>query len=337
MLSLPLNTKAKCNTKWTSLSIESYDIVGIVQINLAYSALWGKIHDEQQDGQFDKGNITNFKENTIVRRYIRSGRCVKSIPTPKRKQGDKSAYPFYENVNQEIIMPTTEVSDELFGTQVNKSQLDENRIHPELKKLIDHLSNVFSDSLWKRNTPESQRKKKSKSDDATSVASDDTEFVNDDDADALLLSSSSVPAKQPPKKNAKKIQPQIEEDVVVVPSVSEPAAEPEAAAAAEPAQPPVISTVSTHTALRITRSTGLGYLAKLYEEQDVAEMVVLLDDLIREFQDRMSRTQADVFLMFMQPADKYRMLLHLLDSGSPDDFMKGGSKLYDVYHQYYSE
>ena len=351
VLSLPLNTKAKCNTKWTSLSLESYDIAGIVQNNLAYSALWGKIHDEQQDGQFDKGNITNFKENTIVRRYIRSGRCVKSIPTPKRKQGDKSAYPFYENVNQEIIMPTTEVSDELFGTQVNKSQLDENRIHPELKKLIDHLSNVFSDSLWKRNTPESQRKKKSKSsDDATSVASDDTEFVNDDDADALLLSSSSVPAKQPPKKNAKKIQPQIEEeDVVVVPSVSEPAAEPEAAAAEpeaepeaaaaapEPAQPPVISTVSTHTALRITRSTGLGYLAKLYEEQDVAEMVVLLDDLIREFQDRMSRTQADVFLMFMQPADKYRMLLHLLDSGSPDDFMKGGSKLYDVYHQYYSE
>ena len=138
------------------------------------------------------------------------------------------------------------------------------------------------------------------------------------------------------------LQPQIEEeDVVVVPSVSEPAAdpeaEPEAAAAPEPAQPPVISTVSTHTALRITRSTGLGYLAKLYEEQDVAEMVVLLDDLIREFQDRMSRTQADVFLMFMQPADKYRMLLHLLDSGSPDDFMKGGSKLYDVYHQYYSE
>ena len=343
VLSLPLNTKAKCNTKWTSLSLESYDIVGIVQNNLAYSALWGKIHDEQQDGQFDKGNITNFKDNTIVRRYIRSGRCVKSIPTPKRKQGDKSAYPFYENVNQEIIMPTTEVSDELFGTQVNKSQLDENRIHPELKKLIDHLSNVFSDSLWKRNTPESQRKKKSKSDDATSVASDDTEFVNDDDADALLLSFSSVPAKQPPKKNAKKIQPQIEEeDVVVVPSVSEPAPEPEAAAAAaaaapEPAQPPVISTVSTHTALRITRSTGLGYLARLYEEQDIAEMVVLLDDLIREFQDRMSKTQADVFLMFMQPADKYRMLLHLLDSGSPDDFMKGGSKLYDVYHQYYSE
>jgi hypothetical protein len=354
LLSLPPNTKVKCNTKLTSLSLESYDIVGIVQNNLAWSGEWRKIHDEQQDGQFDKGNLTNFNKNTIVRQYIRSDRCVKSIPTPKRKQGDKSAYPFYENVIQEIIMPTTEVSDELFGTQVNKSQLDENKIHPELKKLIDHLSNVFSDSLWKLNTPESQRKKKSRSsDDATSVASDDTEIVNDDDADALLLSSSSVPAaggggaaavvavavtpaKQPPKKTAKKIQPQIEEeDVVVVPSF-EPEPEP-AAPEPEPVQPPVISTVSTHTALRITRSTGLGYLARLYEEQDIAEIVVLLDDNIREFQDRMSRTQADVFLMFMQPADKYRMLLHLLDSGSPDDFMKGGSKLYDVYHQYYSE
>jgi hypothetical protein len=185
------------------------------------------------------------------------------------------------------------------------------------------------------------------------VASDDTEIVNDDDADALLLSSSSVPAaggggaaavvavavtpaKQPPKKTAKNIQPKLEEEDVVVFPYFEPEPEP-AAPEPEPVQPPVISTVSTHTALRITRSTGLGYLARLYEEQDIAEIVVLLDDNIREFQDRMSRTQADVFLMFMQPADKYRMLLHLLDSGSPDDFMKGGSKLYDVYHQYYSE
>jgi hypothetical protein len=171
--SLPLNTKAQINTKRILLSVASYYVVDVVQINLAYSALWDKIHTEQIRKEFDKGNLTIFKEKTIVRRYTRSGRCVKSIPTPKRKQGDKSAYPFYENVNQEITMPATEMSDELFGTQVNKSQLDENNIHPELKKLIDHLSNVFSDNLWKTNIPESQRKKKSKSDDATSSASDD--------------------------------------------------------------------------------------------------------------------------------------------------------------------
>ena len=171
--SLPLNTKAKLNTKWISLLLASYYVVGVVQTNLAFSALWDKIHTEQIRKEFDKGNLTNFKEKTIVRQYIRSGRCVKSIPTPKRKQGDKSAYPFYENINQDVIMPATEMSDELFGTQVNKSQLDENNIHQELKKLMDHLSNVFSDNLWKKHIPESQRKKKSKSDDATSGASDD--------------------------------------------------------------------------------------------------------------------------------------------------------------------
>jgi hypothetical protein len=173
VLSLPPNTKAKLNTKWNSLLLASYYVVGVVQVNLAYSPSWDKIHNEQIRKEFDKGKLTNFKEKTIVRRYIRSDRCVKSIPTPKRKQGDKSAYPFYENVNQEIVMPTTEVSDELFGTQVNKSQLDENNIHPELKKLIDHLSNQFSDDLWRKNIPDSQRKKKSKYDDATSGASDD--------------------------------------------------------------------------------------------------------------------------------------------------------------------
>ena len=171
--SLPEKTKPKLNTKWISLSLASYNLVGVVRTNLAYSALWDKIHTEQIRKEFDKGNLTNFKEKTIVRQYIRSSRCVKSIPTPKRKQGDKSAYPFYENVNQDVIMPATEMSDELFGTQVNKSQLDENNIHPELKKLIDYLSNVFSDNLWKKHIPESQRKKKSKSDDATSGASDD--------------------------------------------------------------------------------------------------------------------------------------------------------------------
>jgi hypothetical protein len=173
VLSLPPNTKAKLNTKWNSLLLASYYVVGVVQVNLAYSPSWDKIHNEQIRKEFDKGKLTNFKEKTIVRRYIRSDRCVKSIPTPKRKQGDKSAYTFYENVNQEIVMPTTEVSDELFGTQVNKSQLDENNIHPELKKLIDHLSNQFSDDLWRKNIPDSQRKKKSKYDDATSGASDD--------------------------------------------------------------------------------------------------------------------------------------------------------------------
>ena len=188
--SLPLNTKPKLNTKWISLSLASYNVVGVVQINLAYSAFWEKIHAEQNRKEFDKGNLTNFKEKTIVRRYIRSGRCVKSIPTPKRKQGDKSAYPFYENVNQDVTMPATEMSDELFGTQVNKSQLDENNIHPELKKLIDHLSNMFSDNLWRKHIPESQRKKKSKSDDANSGASDDAGYVFDDD---VASSASPVP------------------------------------------------------------------------------------------------------------------------------------------------
>jgi len=357
VLSLPLNTKAKLNTKWNSLSLESYDVVGVVQNDLAFSQNWDVIHNEQIRGQFDKGNTTNFRENTIVRRYTRSGRCVISFPTPKKKTGDKSAYPFYENVNQEITMPATEVTDKLFGTQVNKSQLDENKIHPELKKLIDHLSKLFSEGLYKKSG-------KRKSDDATSVASDDTEFVNDE-VDALVDASSSAPPTPPaagggaaavattssttakqPKKTTKKIQPQIEEDVVIVPSVSaapapepapEPVVAPAAAAEPEPAQPPVISTVSTHTALRITRSTGLRYLTRLYEERDITEIVVLLDDLLRESQDRMSRTQMDEILMFWKhPADKYLMLLHKL-TGSPDDFMKGGSMLYSVYHQYYSE
>ena len=371
--SLPLNTKAKLNTKWNSLRLDSYVIIGIVQIDLAFSQEWDDIHGEQTRGQFETGKLADFREKTIVRRYTRSGRCVISFPTPKRKQGDKAAYPFHENVIQEIVMPATEVSDKIFGTQVNKSLLDEKKIHSELKKLIDHLSNVFSDRLYKKNVPEAQRKKKSRaSDDATSVASDDTESIFDDDAASLSSSmsvrsharrasaspalagggaatvkqpkkttvSSTVSSQQKPpqqeqqeqkeqkeqqeQQEQKEQQEQQDEDVAIA-----------AAAAAE--QPPVISNVPSHTALRITRSTGLTYLATLYEEQDIAQMVVLIDELIREQQDRMSRTQVDVFLMFMQPADKYRMLTHLLERGSPDDFMKGGSTLYNVYHQYYSE
>jgi pyruvate/2-oxoglutarate dehydrogenase complex dihydrolipoamide acyltransferase (E2) component len=190
--SLPLNTKAQKNTKWNSLRLDSYDILGVVQINLAFSQEWDKIHEDQLLGQFEIGKLADFREKTIVRRYTRSGRCVITFPTPKRKQGDKAAYPYYENVNQEIVMLASEVSDKIFGTQVNKSLLDEKKIHPELKKLIDYLSNVFSDRLYKKNVPEAERKKKSRSsDDATSVASDDTESVFDDDA-ASLSSSMSV-------------------------------------------------------------------------------------------------------------------------------------------------
>lgn len=364
--SLPLKTKAKLNTKWNSLRLDSYDITGIVQIDLAFSQEWDEIHGEQTRGQFEIGKLADFREKTIVTRYTRSGRCVISFPTPKRKQGDKAAYPFYENVIQEIVMPATEISDKIFGTQVNKSLLDEKKIHLELKKLIDHLSNVFSDRLYKKNVPEAERKKKSRSsDDATSVASDDTESVFDDDAASLSSSMSvrshsrrasaspavaagggggaasvkqtkktaipsTVSSRQEPPQQEQ--QEQQNDDVAIAASASA-----AAAAAAAAAAEPVISNVPSHTALRITRSTGLTYLATLYEEQDSAQMVVLIDELIREQQDRISRTQVDVFLMFMQPADKYRMLTHLLERGSPDDFMKGGSTLYNVYHQYYSE
>lgn len=358
VLSLPLNTKAKINTKWNSLSVESYNVVGIIQCHLAFSQEWDKVHDEQICGQFETGKLVDFREKTIVRQYTRSDRCVISVPTPKKKDGDKSAYPFYENVNQEIVMPATEVSDNLFGTQVNKSQLDEKKIDPELKKLINHLSKVFSDTLWKKYIPEEQRKKKSRSsDDATSVASDDTECLLDDDAVSLSSSTSttsraararrapsppavagggggSTTAKQQPKKSALTVQRQQEDAAAAVPV---PVPEPEPVPVPEPIQPPVISTVTTHTKLQIKRSTGLRYLERLYEEQDIAEIVTLLDELIREQQDRMSRTQVDVFLMFMQPTDKYRMLTHLLEPGSSDEFMKDGRTLYDVYHRYYSE
>ena len=375
VLSLPLDKPAKVNTKPKSLCLASYDVVGVVQIDLAFSQEWDKIHGEQTRGQFDTGKLANFREKTIARQYTRSGRCVISFPTPKRKQGDKAAYPFYENVIQEITMHATEVSDNLFGVVINKSQLDETKIDTELKKLIDHLRNVFSDRLYKKNVPEAERKKKSRlSDDATSFASDDTESVFDDDVLSLSSSmsvrsyarrtsassllpdvtgvaavaggggdatvkqtkktaiSSTVSSRQ--KSPEQEQQQQQNDDVAIAASSASASA---SASAAAPEQPPVISNVPSHTALRITRSTGLGYLTALYEKQYSAQILVLIDELIREQQDRMSRTQVDVFLMFMQPADKYRMLTHLLERGSSDDFMKGGSALYNMYHQYYSE
>lgn len=353
--SLPLNTKAQKNTKWNSLRLESYDNLGVVQINLAFSQEWDNIHEEQLLGQFEIGKLADFREKTIVRRYTRSGRCVISFPTPKRKQGDKAAYPYYENVNQEIVMLASEVSDKIFGTQVNKSLLDEKKIHPELKKLIDHLSNVFSDRLYKKNVPEAERKKKSRSsDDATSVASDDeTESVFDDDAASLSSSmsvrshtrrASSSPAvaggggaaatvKQPKKTAISSTVPPPQQEV---PQQNE-----DAVAVATPVAvaelPPVISTVSTHTAVKITRATGLSYLRRLYEEQEDTQIADVFNTLIRKHQDPMFKPHVDLFLMFMQHADKYRLLTYLLDTGSPDDFMKGGGKLYRAYHQYYSE
>lgn len=353
--SLPLNTKAQKNTKWNLLRLDSYDNLGVVQINLAFSQEWDKIHEDQLLGQFEIGKLAEFREKTIVRRYTRSGRCVISFPTPKRKQGDKAAYPYYENVIQEIVMQATEVSDKIFGTQVNKSLLDEKKIHTELKKLIDHLSNVFSDRLYKKNFPEVERKKKSRlSDDATSVASDDTESVFDDDV--VSLSSSMSVRSYARRTSASSLLPAVAavagggDDTVkqtkktaissTVPPPQEELQQNEVAVTSPVSiveQPPVISTVSTHTAVKITRATGLSYLRRLYEEQGDIQISELCNTLIRKNQNPEFNTQVDLFLMFMQPADKYRMLTYILNTGSPDDFMKGGGKLYRAYHQYYSE
>ena len=358
--------KLAVNMKLIQLPLESYVILGSVISDLAYSPNWDNIHKEiNQTTQFDMGD--NISGETIARLYIRNGSVIQSFPTPTRKQGDKASYKYYNNVIQQITTEPNRISDAQIGIQLNKSQLIEKNVNPKLKNLLDYLSKKFSDTEWKKSPEyaESQDKKKkkdNKTDDASSIASDDasddtdidsvdTLIVDDDDLRSLHYRAppAAAAAVYPQKLKKLNFRTKCQPFNVIVapepaqeePAQEEPAQEPaQEEPAQEPAQepaPPVISIVPSYTSRRILWSVGKAYITKLYEEHPNSEIENCMDDILRENQKGTTRENADLWLMFYQTADKYRMLLHIIDSHYSGDFMCGGSKLYDLYRQYYPE
>lgn len=338
----------------TQLDLSLYGKISKFQHHKAYSPVWEKIHDEMNSSgnAFEKGKISEFKRQTLGRGYIRSNRVITHIPRSSRNQGDKAAYTYWNETTDEIIMESDKTLDTLFGVQVNKSQLDEKKIHPEIIKLLDYLCNEFSNKLWKK-TPEYaesiQKKKKKTTKEKKSREEEDNDNDNDNgdsgehdsDSDNQSVFTDTQDGTRKPMAKLVVRNPMSTSGGTVTSSYLGGCAGGEGGGEAAPSSTPIIAAIQdtvivsnsqSYTSRRISRSTGEKYIQILYDSEH-PEIEEIIDELIREYQDRQSRQQADIFLQFMPKEFKYKMLLFLIQKhhGSPDDFLRGGSRLYNVY------
>jgi hypothetical protein len=385
----------------TQLDLSLYGKISKFQHHKAYSSVWDKIHDEMNSSgnRFEKGKIPEFKRQTLGRGYIRSNRVITHIPRTSRNQGDKAAYSYWNETTDEIIMDSDKTLDTLFGVQVNKSQLDEKKIHPEIIKLLNHLCNEFSNKIWKNTSEytEIQKKKKKKTTKEKKSGEDEEDSENengesgdhesDSDNQSTISCVSASPSQAGTRKPITKLVRNLmsTSDVAVTsnlggcagggggaaaPSTSTMATEakiddvvrhketiicPHPPSPPSPPSPPppsqqisaaedtvIVSTIPSYTSRRITRSTGERYIQKLYESQH-PEIEETITEMIRGYYPGRGELEiANEFLDIMLPElpeGKKKMLLFLIQKhhASPDDFLRGGSRLYNVYHSYFPE
>ncbi len=342
---LPINARPQVNTKWIPLSLDLYDILGTIVSSISYSENWDEIHAKQnkKGNNFSICNMSEFRENTIVRSYIRSDRVIKSIPTSKRNQGDKASYTYYENVIHQIFIPACEQMDELFTIQLNKSQLDEKNINVELKKLIFHLSNVFSHNLFRNSQTSVNANANYNTDNDnynhTKISSGSTDVVNVVNDTQLkskniiikpsnpVILSNRNESYQPLQFQEQQEQQQQEQQQQQQP---QPQPQPQ-----QQQQQPVTSVKMTTVSQR--RYT-LQYYNTLYHDKDkknTTEAVTkLFDDMILgDYKDIITKK---MLVDYMSLEDKYKLLKDRLEtSSSSNGYVKGGTKIYNLYSKHY--
>jgi hypothetical protein len=89
------------------------------------------------------------------RYYNRNKKNIAKVPIHNPTSGDKARYPYVTNSRHRISFPVE--LDSYMGIQVNKSKIQEDLIHPSIKRICDMLEKEFVDKHYNPTTdPESE-------------------------------------------------------------------------------------------------------------------------------------------------------------------------------------
>lgn len=146
---------------------ESFEKVAGLTVESAYTPDWVTIQRGlfEGDGAFDTISIKNEEDETVRqhqpsveymggRYYNRNKKNIAHVPINTPKSGDKARYPFVTNSRHRISFPVE--LDSFMGIQVNKSKIQEELIHPTIKRFCDMLEKEFVDKYYNHADPESE-------------------------------------------------------------------------------------------------------------------------------------------------------------------------------------
>jgi hypothetical protein len=141
----------------------SFEKVADMTIESAYTSDWEIVQGELFEGEdaFEHIVYLNSKQQRTAhqpsieymggRYYNRNQKNIDRVTINTPKSGDKARYPIVTGSRHRICFPVE--LDSLMSIQVNKSKIQEELIHPAIKRVCDALVRIFIDQHY---NPEDQ-------------------------------------------------------------------------------------------------------------------------------------------------------------------------------------
>ncbi len=138
-----------------------YEDIGSLLLRSVYSDNWAelkktqlkanniKIKYNKKDGKPNR----DFMDQLNGTRIIRNGRVIQQFPTPGIKSGDHELRKFTYNTLCNVSYTADETMDRLFKLNINKSNLEQDGIHPNILNTIMYLHNEFVKKRYRVHFP----------------------------------------------------------------------------------------------------------------------------------------------------------------------------------------
>ena len=222
---------------------EHFIFLGTVHVELAYSSDWVTLLEEEllycgiavPENKTKRVAIRTKLGGTEIKR---NGKVVKVLPIAKRGKGDKASYPFHEGLkvrvsfeavhDEQIVDVNSKTMDNVFNTQINKSELNKDTINKSVWAGICQVRENYGNYLYRREFPLAPKSVKK------TQENNDSDDSDTDDSDSEERIPSTVPVAAP--------KPAVAPTLVLAPKpVVAPKPAPAAASMPAVTVPPMIS------------------------------------------------------------------------------------------------
>jgi len=146
----------KSTKKLTFVSdLSDLECVGHITLTLVYSTKWHELQkyvlDQNGITSLIKGQsgVLKFRELTNGTEIVRNGKVIVALPKPPKGGGDKAAIKYHDDTRSRIEFRANKTMDDVFNIQVNKSKVNVDLIHPNIKKTIENIRYTFSEKCYK--------------------------------------------------------------------------------------------------------------------------------------------------------------------------------------------
>ena len=127
--------------------------IGIISCKSVYSNDWRKTKKDKLLTLKIADNIPDIPtfDDEITGKFIkRNNKIIKRFTIDKAVSGDKCKYSFYTNTIHLIKFDASNSLDKLFNVNINKSRLDEHKIHKLVNNTIKYLRQKFINNIHKQ-------------------------------------------------------------------------------------------------------------------------------------------------------------------------------------------